>query len=108
MGELRSTQAHRLLKKAQIANRVEPFPDGKFRVIYADPPWKYNDSREGLGAGDGAEKGIDRASTAAADHYPPMSMADLKALDVEALGDDDAVFRASTACKTHHGPGLAD
>jgi N6-adenosine-specific RNA methylase IME4 len=91
-GEMKSTQAHRLLRKAKIANRTEPFPDGKFRVIYADPPWQYNDSREGLGSGDGVGKSVDRASTAAGDHYQTMSKADLKALDVESLADEDAVL----------------
>jgi N6-adenosine-specific RNA methylase IME4 len=91
-GEMKSTQAHRMLRKAKIANRTEPFPDGKFRVLYADPPWQYSDSREGLGAGDGAGKSVDRASTAASDHYPTMSKADLKALDVKSLADEDAVL----------------
>lgn len=91
-GEVKPTQAQRQLKRDKIASRIEPFPEGKYRVIYADPPWKYNDSREGLGAGDGVSGGVDRASTAANDHYPTMSKSELMALDVKGLADTDAVL----------------
>jgi N6-adenosine-specific RNA methylase IME4 len=57
-------------------------PDGKYRVIYADPPWQYNDSRAGL----------DMAATAADDHYPTVPLQDLKAMDVKSLAADDSVL----------------
>jgi len=88
-GVLKETAAMRLLKKDQVAAKVQALPEGQFRVIYADPPWAYNDTREGLGGGDGT---VDRASTAASDHYPTMSKADLCALDVKGLAAPDAVL----------------
>ena len=41
-----------------------PIPMGKFRVIYADPPWKYNDERQ-------------QTTGAAVDHYRVMSIDEL-------------------------------
>lgn len=58
---------------------VDIYTTGKrYRVIYADPPWSYNDkqSTDKLG---GAEK-----------HYPTMSLAEICALPVPA--DDNAVL----------------
>lgn len=89
-GEMTLTAARREMKRGETAEKVAALPDGKYRVIYADPPWQYNDERTGLGSADGAK--IDRASTAAKDHYPTMSTADLLALDVRGLTDNDAVL----------------
>lgn len=75
-GEAKSPiDAIRIVKK-QSAKDV-PFPEGKYRVLYADPPWDYSNS--GLGG-------------SAAQHYPTMSMDDLCALPVSRLAVDDAVL----------------
>ena len=60
--------------KAELRKRIRaslPPPDmvdiepGKYRVIYADPPWQYNDSRGGADANIGStEKHYDSVSTA--------------------------------------------
>lgn len=51
----------------------------KFDVIYADPPWKYNDSLvEGYGA--------------AVHHYPPMSIEELCKLPIKSISSDNAVL----------------
>jgi site-specific DNA-methyltransferase (adenine-specific) len=55
-----------------------PFPDKKFSVIYADPPWSYNDKRPGRG-------GADR-------HYPTMSIEEIKALPVADLAAPDCLL----------------
>ena len=89
-GEKTLTQVSRELKKEQVAEKVAALPEGRHRVIYADPPWSYNDTREGLGAADGQT--VDRASTAAKNHYPTMPTAELLALDVKSLAADDAVL----------------
>lgn len=89
-GEVKPTAAHRQLKKQQVAEKVSALPEGKYRIIYADPPWSYNDTREGLGAGDG--QSVDRASTAAKNHYPTMTLAEIQALDVKSLAAPDAVL----------------
>jgi N6-adenosine-specific RNA methylase IME4 len=87
-GEKTLTEVARQLKKAAVAERVKELPTGKFRVIYADPPWQYADSRAGLRE----SQKVDRAFTAAADHYPTMSFSELKALDVKSLAADDCVL----------------
>lgn len=89
-GKKTLTQVGREMKKEQVAAKVKELPEGKYRVIYADPPWSYNDTREGLGASEGQK--VDRATTAAKNHYPTMTMAELAALDVKSLAADDAVL----------------
>ena len=59
--------------------RAQPLPSGKYRVVYADPPWSYGN------------KGFDDYGHAER-HYPSMSTADLCALPVRSLADDDAVL----------------
>ena len=60
-----------------------PLPDGPFRVVYADPPWAYDDSGVITTKG-----GYGRAER----HYPTMSIEDLCALDVRSRVADDAVL----------------
>lgn len=74
-------EAIRKAKRSRL-HEVEPLPDGKHRVIYADPPWQYSDSR-----------GLDGYDASAAEsHYPTMSVAELSALDVRSLAADDCVL----------------
>jgi N6-adenosine-specific RNA methylase IME4 len=91
-GELKPTEAIRAMKKEDVVKRIAALPAGKYRVIYADPPWSYNDTREGLGSGDNAQGGVDRASSAAKNHYPTMSLSDICALDVKSLAAPDSVL----------------
>ena len=48
-----------------------PFPDQKYSIIYADPPWSYSDSG---------------CSGAAAAQYATMSINELKQLPVNPAG----------------------
>lgn len=58
------------------------FPTNKYRVIYADPPWSYNDKCDsGAIQAGGADK-----------HYPTMSLDELCNLPVGDLSDNDAVL----------------
>jgi len=57
-------------------------PDGKYNVIYADPPWTYNDTCE-----DGAIQ-----SKGAKEHYPTMTIKQLCNLDIQSLCVDDAIL----------------
>lgn len=50
---------------------------GKYKVILCDPPWQYNNTI---------------SNGAAENHYPTMSLRDMKRLPVETLADDDAVL----------------
>jgi len=68
-------------RRAQYA--AGALPEGMFRVIYADPPWAYNDS------------GVITANDAygrAVRHYPTMSIGELCALPVRDHVTDDAVL----------------
>ena len=80
--EISLTEARRQHKRAEQPQNLQ-IPDGKFRVIYADPPWAYGNS--GV-IGDTDNYG--RAER----HYPAMSIAELCALDVRSRVADDAVL----------------
>jgi N6-adenosine-specific RNA methylase IME4 len=54
-----------------------PLPDGKYNVIYADPPWQYDNT----GLGGAAEK-----------HYPTMSIGEICRLPISELTGDKAVL----------------
>jgi N6-adenosine-specific RNA methylase IME4 len=73
----------RILQKARrFVAKDKPEPpkmEGKYRIVYADPPWKYNDS--GLDDYGHAER-----------HYPPMTITELCALPVCELTEDNAVL----------------
>ena len=56
-----------------------PFPDNKYQVIYADPPWSYNDKMTGHKAG-------------AASHYETQSLDWIKSLPVKDLAAKDCVL----------------
>jgi len=68
-------QAARLVAHEQ--KRAAPFPKGKYQVIYADPPWEYENS------------GYDNA---AASLYPTMPLEDICALPVETLATSASVL----------------
>ena len=55
------------------------FPEGKYRVIYADPPWEYGDNRtSGMGG--------------AVEQYPTMPLEDICNLPVPEITDENAVL----------------
>ena len=64
-----------------------PFPDKKYNIIYADPPWSYNDAH---------------CTGAAAQKYPTMSDGDLQSMPVNPAGgggiaaDDCVLFLWAT------------
>lgn len=71
----------RLRKKGQIGFKETPLlPDGKYKIIYADPPWQYGDKLiDGYGA--------------AEHHYPPMSIEELCALPIkERISNNSVLF----------------
>lgn len=51
----------------------------KYKIVYADPPWRYND--KSLSHGGGAEC-----------HYPTMELKDICGLPISHLADDDCVL----------------
>jgi N6-adenosine-specific RNA methylase IME4 len=71
--------------EAAEAQGITPEPTEKYRVIYADPPWSYDDTtlvphRRGLPVGDARE------------HYPTMKLAAICALPVKDWIEDNAVL----------------
>ncbi len=61
-------------------NKVTEWPKGKYRVIYADPPWSYGDERSGGSYG------------GATDHYNTMSLQELCDMPVADLAEKDSVL----------------
>lgn len=53
------------------------FEKGKYEIIYADPPWRYNDRK---------------CSGACENHYQTMSLNDIKSLPVERLAHKDCIL----------------
>ena len=60
-----------------------PFPNRKYQVIYADPPWSYN-SRMALG------RGAKRSS--AEDYYPVMSLEEICNLPIRNISDENCTL----------------
>jgi N6-adenosine-specific RNA methylase IME4 len=56
---------------------VIPFPDKKYSVIYADPPWSYS--------GGGATRNVTR-------HYHTMKPEDIYSLPVQNIAADDCLL----------------
>jgi N6-adenosine-specific RNA methylase IME4 len=76
------TQAKREVVRERLAEESEALPVGTYRVIYADPPWQYGDS-----------KAFEQAdATAAEGHYPTMPLADICSLPIEDMAADNAVL----------------
>ncbi len=67
--------AQRLIRREMV--QATPPLEGKYQVIYADPPWQYDNS--GLNG-------------SANDHYQTMSLEELKGLDILSITDKNAVL----------------
>lgn len=78
-----ATELHRQIARGQIPDRIAALPAGQFRVLYADPPWQYNDARR---------TGDHRQSTGVLDHYADMDLGQLAALGVEQIAAPDSVL----------------
>lgn len=68
---------HELLPEPKKALPLLPLPEGKYKIIYADPPWQYGNSAT-------------RAN--AESHYPTMSIEELCELDIPNMAADDAML----------------
>jgi N6-adenosine-specific RNA methylase IME4/ParB-like chromosome segregation protein Spo0J len=66
----------REVNNAEKNRNVKPLPEGKFSIIYADPPWEYEHS---VSAGREIEN-----------HYPTLELEKIKAIKIPA--DDDALL----------------
>jgi N6-adenosine-specific RNA methylase IME4 len=86
--ELTTARMLRVAKKRERADNREKISknnedlatDGSYRIIYADPPWRYNDKQD-IDTLGGVQK-----------HYPTMSISELCEMPVNTITDDDAVL----------------
>ena len=69
-------------KRGDDKRQTQEFPDGQYQVIYADPPWSYDDTCE-----DGAIQ-----SGGADKQYPTMSLEQICELPVGKLSQENAVL----------------
>jgi N6-adenosine-specific RNA methylase IME4 len=80
-GLKRFNEVRREIKRAEV-RQASKLPEAKYRVIYADPPWNYNDKCDsGAVQSGGCEK-----------HYPAMTIPALCAMPVNELCESDAVL----------------
>lgn len=81
-GELKTAQALRIIKKDELDTKLAALPTGQFTIIYADPPWSYNDKCD-----DGSVQ-----SGGCENHYPSLTLSELKVLDVRSMSAPDSVL----------------
>jgi len=62
-----------------------PFPTKKYSILYADPPWNYNDKRTKPGP-----KG--NKAGGAANHYSTMTLQEIKDLPVKDITEKDSIL----------------
>lgn len=63
---------------------MKPFPNKKYQIIYADPPWSYNDKME--------MKGVHGAIRGAKSFYQTMNIEDIKNLPIQKITNDNCVL----------------
>ena len=73
------------MKTTKSSNHHSPFPDKKYQIIYADPPWDYKGQRQHNGRG-GRETG------GAVVHYPTVTTTEMKKWDVSRIADDECLL----------------
>ncbi|MGC8569634.1 MAG: ParB N-terminal domain-containing protein [Nitrososphaeria archaeon] len=78
----------REINNREKLERTPPMPEGKYQVIYADPPWKFEFSSS--------------EPRTVENHYPTMELEEIKALKVPAAGGCTQHTRAH-ACRTPQG-----
>jgi N6-adenosine-specific RNA methylase IME4/ParB-like chromosome segregation protein Spo0J len=85
-GKKTITQVQREIKKEELAEKVVAPLEGKYRVIYADPPWKYGDQQAI------SKDGVTESYGPADAHYPQMTIDELCLLPVKEVAEDNAVL----------------
>jgi len=71
-------------EQARAARRARPLPVGRYHLLYADPPWRYDHT--------------ETESRAIENHYPTMSLDEMCALPIPAA-DDAVLFLWATSPK---------
>jgi N6-adenosine-specific RNA methylase IME4 len=65
-----------------------PFPDKKYNIVYADPPWQYDNEKVCRPLG----RTLRRSEYGAAKRYSLMSLEEIKSLPVSSICSNDAVL----------------
>lgn len=73
------TEVRREARREEIQKNIPTEPTGKYRVFYADPPWKYGDQ-------------LTESYGSTQYHYPVMSISDLCLLPIKELSEENAVL----------------
>ncbi len=60
-------------------------PQGRYNIVYADPPWDYKGQLQHTGPGNGDSGGTVR-------HYPTVTLSELKILPVRTIAADDCLL----------------
>lgn len=61
---------------------IKPFPNKKYNIIYADPPWAYKDKRDKH----------PRICGGALSHYQTLSLNEIKSLPIQDISDDNCML----------------
>ena len=78
LGEKKPMEAAREAKVEELS-KIVTWPEGKYRVIYADPPWGYKNTQPDY-------------HTEQRDHYPVKTVEEVREMPVSELLTDDAVL----------------
>ena len=82
LAPVRATRARKGGKQPVI---FPPFPDRRFHIIYADPPWDYKGQLQHNGAGGNDSGGAVR-------HYPTVPLEQLCSLPVQQITEDNCLL----------------
>jgi N6-adenosine-specific RNA methylase IME4 len=83
-----SSEIRKRLREEKYKNLPKPeMPKDEYRIIYADPPWAYNDK-----CNDGAIQ-----SSGADMHYPTMSIKELCEMELPRISDNAVLFMWTTS-----------
>jgi N6-adenosine-specific RNA methylase IME4 len=82
-GVIGMAEALRQVKRKKLNKNIKELPKDKFTVIYADPPWAYNDKQGGS---------ISEKYGSAEKHYPSMTLSELEALQISEITADNCVL----------------
>jgi N6-adenosine-specific RNA methylase IME4 len=74
-------RTRRAQKEAALAARIRALPEKRFGLVYADPPWRFEPYSR--------DTGLERD---AANHYPVMTLEEIKALPVADIAAPDSVL----------------
>jgi N6-adenosine-specific RNA methylase IME4 len=66
------------IRRDEIKVETPPFPNDKFTLIYADPPWKYEFT--------------ETENRAVENHYPTMTLEKLKTLPISNITENDSIL----------------